>query len=80
METISVSKFRTTCFAVVRRVKRTRRPVLLTRFGEPIAEVVPFGHRARGRAWLGCMQGSVEALRDEVSPALAATHWNALRQ
>jgi len=78
METIPVSKFQATCFAVVQRVKRTGRPVLITRFGEPLVEVVPFSRRARRRTWLGCMQGSVEALRDEVSPALDATRWNAL--
>jgi len=79
METIPVSKFKAAYFAVVQRVKRTGRPVLITRFGEPVVEVVPLSRRASRGAWLGCMQGSVEALRDEVSPALDAKRWNALR-
>ena len=37
METMPVSKFKATCLAVVQRVKRTERPLLITRFGEPIA-------------------------------------------
>jgi prevent-host-death family protein len=41
METIPVSRFKATCLAVVQRVKRTGRPVLITRYGQPVAEVVP---------------------------------------
>jgi prevent-host-death family protein len=78
MESIPVSKFKATCLAVVQRVKRTGRPVLITRFGEPIAEVVPPTRRAGGEAWLGSMQGSVEALGDEIRPALDAKRWSAL--
>ena len=61
------SKFKATCLAVVQRVKRTGRPVLITRFGEPIAEVVPPTRRASGAAWLGSMQGSVEVFGDELA-------------
>jgi len=80
METIPVSKFKATCLAVVQRVKRTGRSVLITRFGEPVAEVVPPRRPASRGAWLGCMQGSVEVLGDEVGPALDARRWNALRK
>ena len=79
METIPVSKFRATCLAVVQRVKRTGRPVLITRFGEPVAELIPPSRRASKEAWLGCMQGSVQMLGDEVGPALDAKRWSALR-
>jgi prevent-host-death family protein len=78
MESIPVSKFKATCLAVVQRVKRTGRPVLITRFGEPIAEVVPPTRRASGAAWLGSMQGSVEVFGDELAPALPPARWNAL--
>lgn len=80
METIPVSKFKATCLTVVQRVKRTGRPVLITRFGEPVAQVVPPSRHVSGEAWLGCMEGSVEALGDEVGPALDAKRWNALRK
>jgi prevent-host-death family protein len=80
METIPVSKFKAMCLAVVQRVKRTGHPVLITRFGEPIAEVIPPSRRSHRAAWLGCMQGSVEMRGDEVAPALAARRWNALRR
>lgn len=75
-----MSKFKATCLAVVQRVKRTGRPVLITRFGEPIAEVVPPSRRASLEAWLGCMEGSVEVLGDEVAPASDGRRWSALRK
>ena len=40
MEEIAISKFKATCLAVMERVRRTRQPVLVTRFGEPVAEIV----------------------------------------
>jgi prevent-host-death family protein len=80
METIPVSKFKATCLAVVQRVKRTGRPVLITRFGEPMAEVVPPTPRAARGSWLGCMRGTAEVLGDELEPALEPKHWKALRE
>jgi prevent-host-death family protein len=79
METIPVSKFKATCLAVVQRVKRSGRPVLITRFGEPVAEIVPPSRRAGGAAWLGSMQGSVEVTGDELASALPAKRWKAFR-
>lgn len=79
METIPVSKFKATCLAVVQRVKRTGRPVLITRFGEPIAEVVPPSLRSTREAWIGSMRGTADALGDEVGPVLEPKRWKALR-
>jgi prevent-host-death family protein len=79
MESIPVSKFKASCLAVVQRVKRTGRPVLITRFGEPMAEVVPPGRRVGRTAWLGCMAGTVEVLGDEIGPALESKRWRALK-
>ena len=80
MESIPVSKFKATCLAVVQRVKRTGRPVLITRFGEPMAEVVPPTRRASKESWLGCMRGTVEVVGEETGPALDPRHWKALRE
>jgi prevent-host-death family protein len=41
MESMAISKFKATCLAVLERVRRTKKPVLITRFGQPVAEVVP---------------------------------------
>jgi len=41
MEEIAISKFKATCLAVLERVRKTGHPILVTRFGQPIARVSP---------------------------------------
>ena len=43
MEEMAISKFKATCLAVLERVRKTGEPVLVTRFGHPIAEIVAPG-------------------------------------
>lgn len=59
MEEIAISKFKATCLAVLERVRKTRRPILITRFGEPVAEVVPPSAPPLPRPWLGAMRGTI---------------------
>jgi prevent-host-death family protein len=80
MESIPVSKFKATCLAVLQRVKRTGRPVLITRFGQPVAEVIPPQRRASKSDWLGGMAGRVKVVGDIVGPVMDAETWAALRQ
>jgi prevent-host-death family protein len=80
METIAVSKFKATCLAVLQRVRKTGRPVRVTRFGQPVADVVPPRPEAPEGDWLGCMAGRGEATGDVVAPALDAEEWQALRR
>jgi len=69
METLAFSKFKDTCLSVLERVRRTGEPVLATRFGEPVAEVVPPSVHERPRQWLGSFRERGEILGDIVSPA-----------
>lgn len=78
-ETISISKFKATCLAVLERVRRTGKPIVVTKYGEPIAEVVPPRPEPRENDWLGAMQGTVRYLGDIVSPASDPEEWEALR-
>jgi len=78
METMSISKFKATCLAVLERVRQTREPVLLTKRGVPIAEIKP-PQEARGDAWLGSMAGTAEIVGDIVAPAEPDDAWEALR-
>ncbi len=80
METIAVSKFKATCLAVLQRVRKTGQPVLVTRFGEPIAEVVPPRPPKPDEDWLGCMRGRAEITGDVVGPVVAAEDWQANRE
>ncbi len=78
MESIPVSKFKATCLAVLQRVKRTGRPVLITRFGQPVAEVIPPRVRASRSKWLGAMAGRMEISGDIVGPSVNAKTWAAI--
>lgn len=60
VEQIAVSKFKATCLAVLERVQKTGKPVLVTRFGEPVAEV--------GRE-LGSMRGTARIVGDTATGA-----------
>jgi len=78
MEEIAISKFKATCLAVMEQVRRTRQPVLVTRFGEAVAEIVPPSPPPRPAGWLGCMADTAEITGDIVSPAGNADDWEAL--
>ena len=78
MESIPVSKFKATCLAVLQRVKRTGRPVVITRFGQPVAEVVPPQRRASKSEWLGAMAGRIKISGDIVGPVVDADTWSAI--
>lgn len=77
VEEIAISKFKATCLAVLERVRKTRRPVLITRFGEPVAEVVPPSAPPRPRLWLGAMRGTGRIVGDLIEPAAAVAEWDA---
>lgn len=59
MRDIAISKFKATCLAVLEDVRRTGAPVTVTRFGKPVAEIVPPRSR-RTTSWLGCMKDSMK--------------------
>lgn len=78
-ETVAISTFKATCLAVLDRVYRTGKPVVVTRYGEPLAEVVPAVPPPHETDWLGAMRGTVRYLGDIVSPASDPEEWEVLR-
>jgi prevent-host-death family protein len=78
-ETISISEFKATCLAVLERVRRTRNPVVVTKYGEPVAEVVPTTPEPQGRDWLGAMRGRGRVVGDIIAPASDPDEWEVLR-
>lgn len=79
MEEIAISKFKATCLAVLERVRKTGKPILVTRFGEPVAAINPPPPGDRPKHWVGAARATGEILGDIVSPAADATDWEALR-
>lgn len=80
MESISISKFKATCFAVLRKVRNTGQPVRVTRFGTPIADVVPLGPPERSADWLGSMVGTERIVGDISVPTSELVDWDAERE
>ena len=77
MEEIQISKFKATCLAVLDRVGKTRKPVLVTRFGKPVAQVFPPPSSPAGE-WLGAMRDNGEIRGDLVAPVVNLSEWEAL--
>jgi prevent-host-death family protein len=69
VEQIAVSKFKATCLAVLERVQKTGKPVLVTRFGEPVAEVGPLSVANPSRRELGSMRGTARIVGDTATGA-----------
>ena len=70
METMAISKFKATCLAVLERVRRTGEPVLITRFGKPVARVVPPAAANSRKSILGWMEGTGRIVGDIISPVI----------
>jgi prevent-host-death family protein len=78
-ERIPISEFKAKSLALLERVRRTGRPIIVTKRGEPVAEVVPPSAATLGREWLGSMRDTASLHDDLVAPAGRARDWNALR-
>ncbi len=74
MEEMQISTFKATCLAVLERVGKTGQPVLVTRFGQPVAQIVP----PPSGDWLGAMAGTGQIMGDLTAPALDPEEWEAL--
>ena len=78
METVTISRFKATCLELLDKVKRTGESLVVTRRGEPIAEIVPPSTREPRSHWLGCLRGSGEIVGDIVAPVLSEKEWEVL--
>ena len=76
---MAISKFKATCLAALDRVRRTGRPLRVTRFGRPIADVVPPQDVKPVATWMGAMRGRGRAADDLVAPAEDVGAWTAVR-
>jgi prevent-host-death family protein len=80
VETVAISEFKARCLAILARVQKTGRPVLVTRFGKPVAEVVPPSTSVRPKRWLGMFEGTGRIVGDIVSPAVEESDWEVQRK
>jgi prevent-host-death family protein len=78
MKEIAISEFKAKCLALLDQVQKSKQPILITRFGKPIAEVVP-PSPPQQMEWIGSMKGTIEIAGDIVAPANDENDWEALR-
>jgi prevent-host-death family protein len=76
MEEIAISKFKATCLAVLEQVRVTGKPILVTRFGKPVAEVAPPAERKNKKRVLGGMPGRIVGdLKESLFTAEDTVRW-----
>ena len=78
MKTIAVSKFKATCLALLEKVLRTGQPILITKQGKPLAQVLPPSPPQNKPSWLGCRKGTAEIKGDIIEPVVSPEEWSGL--
>jgi prevent-host-death family protein len=79
MKEVAISEFKAKCLAILEQVHKTKKPILVTRFGKPVAEVVPPSVATAPRDWMGSMKDTIQILGDIVSPANEESDWEVLK-
>jgi prevent-host-death family protein len=74
MESLSVSKFKATCLAVLQNVSRQKKRVIITKRGKPIAEVIPYDPDKQEIP----LEDTLIFMDDIISP-VAENDWEALK-
>jgi prevent-host-death family protein len=72
---MAISEFKAKCLAVLEHVRKTGRPIRVTRRGKAVADVVPPAVDIDREAWLESLKGSVTILGDIVGPAADPEEW-----
>lgn len=74
-----ISKFKATCLAALERVRRTGRPLRVTRFGKPIADIVPARPERAARGWLGSLRATATITGDITVASSKLVRWKELK-
>ncbi|MGB7601743.1 MAG: type II toxin-antitoxin system Phd/YefM family antitoxin [Candidatus Sulfotelmatobacter sp.] len=79
MKEVAISEFKAKCLGILEEVRKTRKPIRVTRFGKPVAEVIPPSPAKPTGRRLGSMAGTVQILGDIVGPTSSWDEWDAAR-
>jgi len=74
MSSVTVSKFKATCLAVVAEVAKSKKRVIITKRGKPIAELIPYEAETETIP----LKDTVAFMEDIISP-VALEDWEALQ-
>jgi prevent-host-death family protein len=64
---VAAGEFKARCLKLMDEVRATRRPLVITKRGKPVAKLVPI-EDSEPRSIFGCMNGTVTILGDIISP------------
>lgn len=78
MESISASKFKAQCLAILDQVASTGESILILKHGKPVAQLVP-PVQTSSRFPQEDLFGSVKVVGDVVAPVLPADTWDVER-
>ncbi|MFN8603990.1 MAG: type II toxin-antitoxin system Phd/YefM family antitoxin [Candidatus Binatia bacterium] len=79
MRTIKASEFKARCLAILDEVERTGEPVVISKRGRPVAEVIRPRRSRRDRFPQDELRGTGRTLGDIISPAVPTDEWEATR-
>ncbi len=71
-----ISRFKATCLATLEKVRRTGRPLRVTRFGQPVADILPPAAGEVRPGWLGGLRGTLRIKGDITEPSSALVRWD----
>ena len=77
MQTMAAGVFKAKCLAVMDEVQAKREPVLITKHGKPVAQLVPVEEQKKDSIF-GFLEGQGEILGDIESP-IPEDEWRRLR-
>ena len=78
LETVTISKFKSTCLRLLSDVKKTGSPLLITKRGKPVALVTP-PPLPKHKVWLGSLKNTIKITGDIISPASDEKGWEVLQ-
>ncbi|MGZ8268463.1 MAG: type II toxin-antitoxin system Phd/YefM family antitoxin [Burkholderiales bacterium] len=65
---ISAAEFKAKCLKLMDEISKTRKPIVITKRGKPVAKLVPADVEQRERLF-GCMAGTVTFESDILAPS-----------
>ena len=77
-EIVTISEFKATCLGLLKKVRQTSEPIVVTLRGEPVAMVVPPPEPKHDESWIGSLKASGRIVGDIVSPASEESDWEVL--
>jgi prevent-host-death family protein len=79
MKEVTISEFKAKCCGILEEVRKTRKPIRVTRFGRPVAEIIPPSlAKGTGRR-LGTMVGTGIIIGDIVGSTGSLDDWEAAK-